>query len=386
MKKTVLFFLLFIFSSLQSFAESALPLKKTVCLNMIVKDESPVIKRCLESIKPLIDYWVIVDTGSTDGTQEIIKDFMKDIPGEFYERPWVDFAHNRNEALDLARAKADYCLIIDADEQLIFAKDFIMPDLSKDYYSIPIKDLDDSTFQRIHLVSNKLNWHWYGVLHEGIACLEAKSYEVMQGVCNLATTRDGHRSQDPEKHRKDALTLENALKVEPNNSRYVFYLAQTYLNCKDYEGAIKNYEKRVLMGDSKEEVFYSLYMVGKIKQFIGKSFEELVNSYTAAFLARPTRAEPLYQLGCLFLKNEQVLQAYALLKLAATMPIPEDLLFVERSVYEYDALFESANCAALMGNNQEAFKTYNQLVSMSNLPVKLLNVINNNISFVSKSN
>src|ERR1700732_422892 len=66
--------------------------KKTVCLNMIVKDETRVIRRCLESVKPVIDYWVIVDTGSTDGTQAMIKDFMKDVPGELQERPWVDFA------------------------------------------------------------------------------------------------------------------------------------------------------------------------------------------------------------------------------------------------------------------------------------------------------
>src|ERR1700680_162948 len=76
-----------------------------VCLNMIVKNESKIIKRCLTSVLPIIDYWVIVDTGSTDGTQNIIKDFMKEkgIPGELHERPWVNFAHNRNQALELAK-------------------------------------------------------------------------------------------------------------------------------------------------------------------------------------------------------------------------------------------------------------------------------------------
>src|SRR5579872_2737177 len=88
--------------------------KPTVCLNMIVKDESEVIERSLSSIKHLIDYWVIVDTGSTDGTQTIIKKFLKGIPGELHERKWVDFAQNRNEALDLAKNKGDYLLFIDA--------------------------------------------------------------------------------------------------------------------------------------------------------------------------------------------------------------------------------------------------------------------------------
>ena len=42
---------------------------QTICLNMIVRNEAPVIRRCLDSVMPIIDSWVIVDTGSTDGTQ-----------------------------------------------------------------------------------------------------------------------------------------------------------------------------------------------------------------------------------------------------------------------------------------------------------------------------
>ena len=106
---------------------------------MIVKDETKVICRCLESVKPLIDYWLIVDTGSHDGTQQMIKDFMKDIPGELHERPWVNFAHNRNEALTLAKDKADYLLFIDADDKLEIAKDFVRPKLDKDSYLLKIE-------------------------------------------------------------------------------------------------------------------------------------------------------------------------------------------------------------------------------------------------------
>ena len=72
---------------------------------MIVKDESHVIERSLASAKPLIDYWVIVNTGSTDGTQDVIREFLKDIPGELHERPWKNFGYNRTEALELAREK-----------------------------------------------------------------------------------------------------------------------------------------------------------------------------------------------------------------------------------------------------------------------------------------
>ena len=59
-----------------------------------------------------------MDTGSDDGTQNIVREFFHDIPGELHERPWVDFAHNRSQALALARSHGDYSLIIDADDVL----------------------------------------------------------------------------------------------------------------------------------------------------------------------------------------------------------------------------------------------------------------------------
>ena len=89
---------------------------------MIVKNESKTIQRCIESVERFIDYWVIVDTGSSDGTQEIIQNLMKEkgIPGELHEREWVDYSTNRNQSLELAKGKADYRLIIDADDVLAY--------------------------------------------------------------------------------------------------------------------------------------------------------------------------------------------------------------------------------------------------------------------------
>src|SRR5882724_9077499 len=110
--------------------------RSTLCLNMIVKNERAVIERCLASVKSLISHWVIVDTGSSDGTQEVIRSFLREIPGQLVERPWVNFAHNRSEALDFAVGKADYLLFIDADEVLEFDADFVWPELAADAYSI----------------------------------------------------------------------------------------------------------------------------------------------------------------------------------------------------------------------------------------------------------
>ena len=118
---------------------------QTICLNMIVKNEAAVIRRCLDSVRPIIDYWVIVDTGSTDGTQDIIREHLRDLPGELHERPWRDFAHNRSEALELARGKGDYTLIIDADDTLEIAPGTALPDAERQL----LHDRDRDTAHRV---------------------------------------------------------------------------------------------------------------------------------------------------------------------------------------------------------------------------------------------
>lgn len=85
---------------------------------MIVRNESRVIERCLGSVRHLIDTWVISDTGSTDGTQDLIRTALAGVPGELHDDPWVDFGHNRTRNIRHARGKADFLLTVDADHVL----------------------------------------------------------------------------------------------------------------------------------------------------------------------------------------------------------------------------------------------------------------------------
>jgi glycosyltransferase involved in cell wall biosynthesis len=110
-------------------------LGKALCLNMIVKNETANLERCLVAVAPHISSWVIGDTGSTDGTQDFIRSFFaaRNIPGELFSLSLVNFAQARNAALHRARASAmhfDYLLLADADMELLVHAPAFASDLS----------------------------------------------------------------------------------------------------------------------------------------------------------------------------------------------------------------------------------------------------------------
>jgi len=346
--------------------------RSKVCLNMIVKDESPVIQRCLESTKPWIDYWVIIDTGSTDGTQKIIREVLKDIPGELHERPWKNFEHNRNEALNLARKKGDYLLFIDADEELKYPKNGKLPDLNIDCYltTIKTKTVESS---RIFLAKTALPWKWKGVLHEELYCESMKpTASYLGGIAIFADTEDGHRSQDPEKHLKDAAILQAALQTDPNNVRYTMFLAESYWTAGRYESALKAYEKRASLGEWDQEVYYSLYRAACCKQLLNMDAQAVIEGYTKAFQYRPTRGEPLFRLANYYLQLKNYALAYKTAKQLLSLKIPVNDLQIESAIYDYLSLALFVECAANLKKYDEAKSSAQAILLRKDIPTDII--------------
>jgi glycosyltransferase involved in cell wall biosynthesis len=339
----------------------------TICLNMIVKNEAPVIRRCIESVRPLIDSWVIVDTGSTDGTQDIIRAELHDIPGTLHERPWRNFAHNRSEALELAQASADYSMIIDADDYLELASTDALT-LTHDCYSLVIRD-PPLSYPRKQLVNNRQKWFYRGVLHEFLECNEPHT----SGNLDLAIRRnhDGARRRAPGTYGRDAALLLDALRTESDPflvRRYTFYLAQSFRDAGRLDLAIARYLQRAGQGGWEEEIFISLYQVAKLKQRMGHDSSEVIAAFEAADAVTRTRAEALHGAARQCRIDARHADGFAFAKRGLERPQPDGSLFVEPWIYQYGLLDEYAVTGSWLGQYAESREACMKILASGSLP------------------
>jgi glycosyltransferase involved in cell wall biosynthesis len=345
--------------------------KPTICLNLIVKNETQVLPRCLASIVPFVDTWLIVDTGSTDGTQAYLRDYFAKLgmPGELVERPWRDFAHNRTEAFRLAAPRADYVWIIDADEELKYPAGFALPELEADDYQILHRGHDSTTeFYRTQIVRSRLPFYYQGVVHEVILCDEPHETARLSRDLVSVGYFDGAPNVDPiAKYRADAAVLAKALESEPDNARYVFYMAQSYRDAQEPERAVEAYERRVAMGGWAEEQWYAALQVGFLRERLGQH-ALTVEAYLRAYGLRPTRAEPLCELARFYRERDQFALGHLFARRALEIARPEDILFLDEAVYSWRSLDEFSICAYYVGDRSAGQAAVERLLSEGYLP------------------
>lgn len=349
---------------------------KTLCLNMIVKNEAHIIQETLDNISHLIDYWVICDTGSTDGTQDLIKSYFKrkGIPGELKQHEWEDFGTNRTKALQECRGKADYIFVIDADDLIV--GDFQLPKrMTADSYQLIYGQ--GFTYHRTQIFGNHLEWKYVGVLHEYPACVNKTkpSEQVIQGKYYMDSRRLGARNQDPDKYKKDAMVLVKGIDKEMENGdkglagRYAFYAGQSFIDCGDYENAIKYYQKRVDMGGWFEETYYSYYKIAMAKKFLQKDEKEVEKAFLDAHNFLPSRAEPLYELALYFRGKNNFQKGYSYALKASKIKFPKDQkLFLFKEFYDWKIKDEMGICAFYLEKYEESYKICKQLLNEGFIP------------------
>jgi tetratricopeptide (TPR) repeat protein len=326
----------------------------TLCLNMIVKNESKIITRLLKSVLPIINCYCICDTGSTDDTIKIITDFFynKGIPGKVVTEPFKNFCHNRNFALQSCFGMSDYVILLDAD-MVLEIKNFDKNILSKaDSFNI-LQGIDSFYYQNMRIVKNNGLYSYCGVTHEYINI--PPENRLLSFEKNDLFIRDfGDGGSKHNKFERDIKLLIDGIKEEPKNERYHFYLANSYHDSGKFNEAIEFYKKRIQLGGWQEEVWYSYYRLGLCYKNMGKT-NDAICSWMDGYNYYSLRLEGIYEI----IKHYRYISKHKLCEMFYKIALDilnknlkrDCYLFLHETVYSSKIYYEYTIFASYIGIN-----------------------------------
>jgi glycosyltransferase involved in cell wall biosynthesis len=321
-----------------------------VAWSAILKNEAAIISRCLDSILPHVDYGLVLDTGSTDGTVDILKKAFTDAgkPVEVGHTVFHDFAQARNKALVLAQASAlpwNYLLLSDADMTLVVDD----PDWTKQLnggLAYDVRQMAGSlVYWNRRLLNRKADVVYRCPTHE---FLDVPTAGNLDGIW-FKDLADGHNR--PGKFERDIKLLEDMLKTETNEGliqRAHFYLGQSYFDAKNWAKAAEHYKIRASLGGFAEEQWNAQLHYAHCLENSGDR-PGFVWEMLRAYELRPHRAETLYDLAKYFRERGEN-HSSLLFSEAGMDPQPHaDQLFVNKYAASTGMREEFSICAYYAG-------------------------------------
>lgn len=328
----------------------------TLCLNMIVRNESLIIAETLAHVLEHfpITSWVVHDTGSEDGTPEIVEDFFaaRELPGKLVRQAWVDFGTNRQLAFEDAAGMAGHVLFFDADDRV----EGRIPPLPGDCDSLTLNMKRDATIYPAKLiVRNNGTFRWRGVIHEGLYFTGvAENHRHLDGDYVIASRSEGARSRDASTYYRDARTLVQAIGSLAESDRdllprYTFYCANSWRDAQAPREAIAWYRSRIELGGWADEVYLSWLGLGIELEKVGEQ-EEAILAYLSGHDVCPDRAECLYHLVRLRRRRSEFETALLFARAGRQISLPSSSrLFVWADIYAYWMDFEYLSCLKALG-------------------------------------
>lgn len=385
--------------------------KPIICLNAIMKNEAHLFRENNSMINTLvdkIDYYIIVDTGSTDDSIELVRNFFKkhNVPGEIHEKPFVDFGTNRTHALRLCQKHTwiDFVFVMDIDDLFVGDVDLHdIFDLKYDCYEIPLRDQHDTdkpivsgdmdsagmVYKRMCIFNNHYNWVYQGSVHEYPECTNKKNKQVGKiEDAYILSRRLGDRSKKTDKYLRDAKMFENALKKEPNNQRNLFYCARSWFDYQEYEKAMHYYQKRLDADKPNHftffgERFYAALEIGRCLKNMQNGFgrdkikksipnEKIIEAFLYAHTVLPIRVEALYEAAVFCRERKLYEKAYAFAKKGTVIEKPVNdqngMFFCLAQAYLFGIWDEYAMACYFLGKYEEADKIFTKLFEENRCP------------------
>ena len=369
---------------------------KTLCLNMIVKNESKNMVRLLDSVSKYIDCFCICDTGSTDNTVETIINYTNknNIQGKIISEPFVNFEHNRTLAIKACETiNSKYILLLDADMKL-----YVEQSLTKDMlYNIFNNFSNHNCFylfqcttsliyKNVRVVKNNIGARYVGVTHEYLEVPFRNPHTFDKNIIHIDDIGDGGCKSD--KYERDIKLLTNGLEKEPTNARYMFYLANSYKNCGQDNNAIEAYKKRIKIGGWIEEIWSSCYSIGLCYQ----NLNDMANAvfwWMEAYECYPERIENLYKIVNYYRTVNKNKLAYQFYKIAreiqkkyTTYP---DGLFLQKDIYDFYMDQELTIIAYYVKDNVfNIHESFLRIFNNIDVPKNIIKQTMNNLKFYTK--
>lgn len=364
-----------------------------LALNFICKNESHVIERMLNSAKSITDLIVVNDTGSTDGTQELIRKFgeQNNIPTYVFERPFDDFEKSRNHAMEklrevVAELKWDADKVhgywFDCDEQLQIDPSFNKNQFTADLYMINTY-IGQMKYTRNTFFKVSKALHWYGPIHEFIMPVDQNS-QITSGLAegiSVNVSMDGASWQGKisEKYLSHAHTLEKYINENRQDPRWIFYTAQSYHDAasipdnKDENDersrrALKYYKERTERTDGYvEEIYYSHFRMGTVMRNLEYPWNINLQQCLKAYAVDPARGESIKTIIDYYLQVSEWNLAYLYSKFAYENfhnknPYPHRLLFVDEALYIWKFAESHAAACFYTGRIDEAKKVFSEVI------------------------
>lgn len=373
-----------------------------ICLCMMVKNESRIIRRALDSALPYVTAVCVVDTGSTDGTVNEVERWACDRgllrAVSLHHRPWKDFGHNRTETLQIATeyAHANGCnwlLLFDADETM----EGTLPDLSlpvdrwtcqgqspagalsieRDGGEPAIVAAHSVEYNRTPLLRVGKPWRYVGATHEYLWLDEP--YECRHcDTLRIVEHNDSDRRLSGRKLTEDLALLERQLDENPNDERAAFYAARTLMDLERFDEAETMFRRRIELGGRfHEEIWHAIVYLALCKQKQGQSpIGELLSAFE---FCRGTRSESLLYAAAWFSEHEQHTLARLFTEAAARVPKPQDaVLWVDERCYDWRVFAELAQSCAFSGDASSAVVHLDRAIADPRCPDEIRDVLRHN--------
>ena len=360
-------------------------------LNTIVKNESHCILTMLESAAKISDAIVIADTGSTDGTQDLIRKFgeEKGIPTYVFDRPFDDFEKSRNFGMQKARDVVQelgwnpndcWTWWCDADETIVVDPKFNKAQFNKDLFMINTY-IGQMKYTRNTFARVSKPFRFYGPVHEFIVCDEQNITSGLAENVHVDVKMIGNswKGDISAKYKSHAFVLEKYIDANRQDPRWIFYTAQSYHdsasvpdnreeNEERLRRAIKYYKERVNRPDGyPEEIYYSQYRIGTIMRVLEDPWNLTMQECLKAYSMDPLRGESIKTIIDYYLQVGEWHLAYLYTKFAkenfhGKNPYPTRLLFVDEALYVWKFAESHAAACFYTGRMDEAKSNYQEIL------------------------